>query len=67
MSNGAGRNIQLTNDWINAANENIKRFNNNIDTQASLNINTALKNQSLLKAVSVFDRKTGKLIIIPVE
>lgn len=67
LSNGAGGNIQLTNDWINAVNENIKTFNNDNYTQASLEIKKALETQNLQKAVSVFDKKTGKLIIIPVE
>lgn len=67
LSYGAGGNIQLTDGWINAVNQNIRRFNGNSDTQASFEIDKALGNGELIKAVSIFDRTTGKLIIIPVE
>lgn len=67
LSQGADYKLQLTKDWINAVNKNIKKFNNNNDTPASLEIGKALTNQNLQKAVSVFDKKTGRLVIVPIE
>ncbi len=64
---GAGGNIQLTDDWINAVNTNIHKYNKGSYPQASTAIMNARTNGNLYKAVSVFDRNTGKLIIIPVE
>ena len=67
LSSGARNHIQLTDDWINAVNGNIYRYNNENYPQASTAIMNARNNGNLYKAVSVFDRNTGKLIIIPVE
>ena len=67
LSQGAGKNMQLTDKWIGAVNNNIYRYNNRNHTPASLEIGKALTNQNLQKAVSVFDKKTGRLVIVPIE
>ena len=67
LSVGAGGNVQLTEGWIEAVNGNIERFNNDFPTPASLRTATELDDGSLLKTVSVFDRNTGRLILVPVE
>ena len=67
LSSGARNHIQLTDKWINAVNENIYRHNKGSYPEASEAIMNSIKNENLYKAVSVFDRNTGKLIIIPVE
>ena len=67
LSQGAGKNMQLTDKWIDAVNNNIYRYNNRNHTPASLEIGKALTNQNLQKAVSVFDKKTGRLVIVPIE
>ena len=67
LSSGARNHIQLTDDWINAVNGNIYRYNKGSYPEASEAIMNSIDNENLYKAVSVFDRNTGKLIIIPVE
>ena len=64
---GARNHIQLTDKWIDAVNGNIYRYNKGSYPEASEAIMNSIDNENLYKAVSVFDRNTGKLIIIPVE